>query len=113
MIGGRRPLKVLTILLDDGLDDMMDVVVDILRDSSSFVDDGALLGAVVDGVAMLTNLTFEKSIVLDLVHVLLLDLRHIVHLDTKWVMSNSPMRQEPQKDLRSPDEPQATCRTPG
>ena len=54
---------------------------DVLGDGRPLVNDSTLLGAVVDAVAVLANLTFEQGVVLDLVDVLLLDSRQVMNLE--------------------------------
>lgn len=62
--------------LDDGLDDVMEVVVGVLIDMSTHVDDLPLFGAVLNSILVLPDLGLEELSVLSLACVLLVDVSH-------------------------------------
>lgn len=62
--------------LDDGLDDVMEVVVGVLIDMSTHVDDLPLFSAVLNSILVLPDLGLEELSVLGLARVLLVDVSH-------------------------------------
>ncbi|MCL6413694.1 hypothetical protein EXT69_22535 [Pantoea agglomerans] len=66
-------LAVDCLFLDHWLDDMVDVVVNMLRDFGSFVDDGTLLGTMFQSIMMLPHLPVKERRIFRFVGVLLFD----------------------------------------